>query len=283
MTASHPDPFREVDTQADPGRFLAALEERGRTPAQARLRRRFLRFVPVRAGAHVLEVGCGSGVVLRDLVASVGPRGRVVGVDPSRWLLAAAARLLAGHPGRRRVALRTGDGARLPFANARFDVSLAVTVLLHVADPLAVVREMARVTRPGGLVAVQDQDFGTVALAHPDRPLTECILGGVAARIYEEPWSGRRLPALLRAAGLTLVRLLTDVYQDTTLAPYSKNFLERRAENAVRFGLADPAAVQGWLDAVTALVARGDFVLTMNYYGAVGVVPGAAGARRRSR
>ena len=156
MTAPHPDPFRDIDAQADPARFLATLEERGRTPAQSRLRRRFLRFIPVRAGDHVLEVGCGSGVVVRDLAARVGPRGRVVGVDPSRWLLEAAARLLGDHPRRGRVALRTADGARLPFAAGRFDVTLAVTVLLHVADPLAVVREMARVTRPGGLIAVQD-------------------------------------------------------------------------------------------------------------------------------
>ena len=85
---------------------------------------------------------------------------------------------------------------------------------------------------------------------------------------------GRRLPGLLRAAGLGRVRLLTDVYQDTTLAPFSKSFLERRAENAVRFGLVTPATAQDWLDAFTALVAGGAFVLTMNYYGAVGVKPG---------
>lgn len=283
MTAVHPDPFRDIDAQADPARFLATLEERGRTPAQARLRRRFLRFVPVRAGARVLEVGCGSGVVLRDLAARVGPRGRVVGVDPSRWLLEAAARLHRDHPLRGRIALRVGDGAKLPFAAARFDVTVAVTVLLHVADPLAVVREMARVTRPGGLVAVQDQDFGTVALTHPDRALTERILSRVAERIYEEPWSGRRLPGLLRAAGLTSIRLLTDVYQDTTLLPYTKAFIERRAENAVRFGIVDQAVAQAWLDAVTALVAQGDFVLTVNYYGAVGVKPGARGGRRGIR
>jgi len=281
MTLAHPDPFRDVDAQADPSRFLEALEKRGRTPAQARLRRRFLAFVPIRPGERVLEVGCGSGVVLRDVAARVGPGGRAVGVDPSRWLLDAARHLLRGHPLRRRIALRAGDGARLPFPDGRFDATLAVTVLLHVADPLAVVREMARVTRPGGRVAVQDQDFGTVALTHPDRALTARILDGVAAHIYEEPWSGRRLPGLLRAAGLAPVRLLTDVYQDTALAPYTRDFIERRAENAVRFGLTDEATAQRWLDALTALVARGEFVLTMNYYGAVGIRPGAAPARRR--
>jgi SAM-dependent methyltransferase len=146
-------------------------------------------------------------------------------------------------------------------------------VLLHVADPLKVVREMARVTRPGGRVAVQDQDFGCVAAAHPDRDLTDRILLGVVRYLYAEPYSGRRLPGLLLEAGLERPRLLTDVYQDTALTPWSRSFLERRAENAVRFGVVDEATAQRWLDGFTALVARGAFVLTMNFYGAVATRP----------
>jgi SAM-dependent methyltransferase len=258
-----------------------SLEVRGRTPAQIRLRRRFLRFVPIRAGQRVLEVGCGTGVVMRDLAALVGPRGEVVGVDPSRSMVSAARVLARAHPLKRRMRWRLAPGAALPFAKGRFDATLAVTVLLHVAQPEAVVSEMVRVTRPGGRVAVQDQDFGTVAVTHPDRDLTERILWGVAAHMYEEPHSGRRMPALLRAAGLQDVRLLTDVFQDTTLEPFAKSFLERRGENAVRFGLVDAPTAQTWLDGFTELVARGDFVLTFNYYGAVGIKPPAARARAR--
>lgn len=278
----HPDPYRDVDAQPDAEQLIASLETRGRTPSQVRLRRRFLRFIPVRPGDGVLEVGCGTGVVLRDLAALVGGRGRVVGVDRSRLLLGAARRLCRRTARAAPVALRLARGEELPLAADRFDVTLAVTVLLHVPDPLRVVREMARVTRPGGRVALQDQDFGTVAVAHPDRALTDRIMDGVAARIYEEPYSGRRLPALLRAAGLTGVRLATEVYQDTTLEPYSKTFLERRAERAVTFGIVDPPTVQRWLDALTAMAAAGSFVLTMNFYGAVGTkAPGRDGARRR--
>ena len=69
------------------------------------------------------------------------------------------------------------------------------------------------------------------------------------------------------------MRLLTDVFQDTTLEPWTKTFLERRAENAVRFGVVDVPTAQRWLDGFTAVVAAGAFVLTMNYYGAVGVKP----------
>ena len=265
--AAHPDPYRNIDAQPDVARMIEALEQRGRAPAQRRLRRRFLRFVGVRSRDRVLEVGCGTGVVLRDLAALVGARGAIVGVDPSRHVVTAARALCREV---RTISVRVADGAHLPFAAGRFDAAIAVTVVLHVADPLAMVKEMVRVTRPGGTIALQEQDFGTVAVTHPDRELTDRILRGVAAHIYEEPYSGRRLPGLLRAAGLERVRLLTDVYQDTELEPYTKTVLERRAENAVRVGIVDPRTAQRWLDGITKLVADGAFVMTINYYGAVG-------------
>jgi ubiquinone/menaquinone biosynthesis C-methylase UbiE len=267
---AHPDPWRAVDAQPTAATLAAALEVRGRTPSQVRLRRRFLRWVPVRAGARVLEVGCGTGVVARDLAALVGRRGAVTAVDPSATLLARARALSRGGAGGRLV-FRRADGHRLPFGDGRFDVTLAITVILHVADPLRVVKEMARVTRPGGRVGLQDQDFGLIGAAHPDRALTATILDGVAARIYSEPHSGRRLGALLRAAGLTEVRMLADTYQDTTLTQFSRSFLGRRAENAVRFGIVDAPTAERWLDGFNALHAEGNFVLTMQYFGAVGV------------
>jgi len=252
--------------------MAAALEVRGRTPSQIRLRRRFLRWVPVGAGAHVLEVGCGTGVVARDLAALVGRRGRVSAVDTSATLLARARSLSRGVPGGP-IVFRRVDGSRLPFGDRRFDVTLAITVILHVEDPVRVVKEMARVTRLGGRVGLQDQDFGLIGAAHPDRELTATILDGVAARIYAEPHSGRRLGALLRTAGLADVRMIADVYQDTTLTQFSRNFLGRRAENAVRFGIVDAPTAERWLDGFNALHAEGNFVLTMQYFGAAGVKP----------
>ena len=264
------DPWRTVDAQPDVRAMIAGLEARGGTRAQVRLRARFLRFVPVRRGQRVLEVGCGTGVVLRDLAPRVGRRGAVVGVDASRTILQTARRLCRTHPN---ITLRHADGARLPFADAQFDAALAMTVILHVAEPLGVVREMARVTRPGGRVGLQDQDFGMLGVTHPDREQTDRILRGVVHHLYEEPYSGRRLAGLLRGAGLARVRVLTDFFQDTTLEPWTKTFLERRAESAVRFGLVDRAAAQKWLDGFTALVAEGSFVFAMTYFGAVGVKP----------
>jgi ubiquinone/menaquinone biosynthesis C-methylase UbiE len=267
------DPYRAIDRQADPGRFARILEARGSQRHQAQLRRGFLSLAGVRAGMRVLDVGCGTGVVTRDVARRVGARGTVVGVDPSGALLAVARRRARLEGSGARPRFRRGDGLALPFASASFDVALAVTVLLHVPGSDRVLGEMARVTRPGGRVAVLDQDFGTLALDVPDRALTRRILDGHAERFYAEPWSGRTLARRLRRAGLARVRSRVFVVVDRVYDDYVRWMLERRADLATRWRLVTAADGRRWLRSVEVAADRGDFFMSLNYYGAVGVRP----------
>lgn len=271
--ALHPDPYRAVDRQADPLKMVESLEDRGRTPTQVRLRRRFLAFAGMRPGWKVLEVGSGSGVVCRDVAALVGDSGQVIGVDPSRVFVREARRLARPHGLGSRVRFEVGNGLRLRFRDGTFDATLAVTVLLHVPDADQLLREMIRVTRPGGIVAVQDQDFGTLALDHPDPALTQRLFDGVAKKIYADPWSGRTLPRKLRSLGLESVRLLTEVYQDTAFEPWSRTFLLRRAENAVKWRILSERQAERWLAGIEARAYAKTFLMTLNFYGVVGVKP----------
>jgi ubiquinone/menaquinone biosynthesis C-methylase UbiE len=267
------DPYGAIDRQRQPHGYVEHLEARGRTPAQRRLRRRFLRFARIGPGHQILEVGSGTGIVTREAAALVGPRGQVIGVDPSRVMTQAARRLArAGQVGTR-IVHTVGDGARLRFRANRFDRVFAVTVLLHVRNSSAILREMIRVTRPGGIVAVQDQDFGSLTLDHPDRALSARIMDGVVARMYPDPFSGRRIFGRLVRLGLRRVRLSVEVFQDTRLEPYTHAMLTRRAENAVRLGLAGASSAARWLAAIERQAASGQFAFTLNYYAARGVKP----------
>ena len=274
MSAAGPgivDPYRAVDREQDPQRFARVLEARGRQPAQTRLRAGFLSLAGVRAGMRVLDVGCGTGVVTRDIVARVGPRGVAVGVDPSRALLAVARRRARENGARGRMTFRSGDGLALPFPRASFDVALAVTVLLHVPAGEEMLREMIRVTRPGGRVAALDQDYGTFVLDVPDRALTRRIVDGHAERFYAEPWSGRTLARRFRQAGLREVRGRAFVVVDSVYDDYVRSMLERRVELAVRWRVVTAAEGRRWLGSAAAAASRGDFYMSLNYYGAVGI------------
>jgi ubiquinone/menaquinone biosynthesis C-methylase UbiE len=267
------DPYRAIDRQSDPSRFATILEARGGQPNQARLRRGFLSLAGIEAGMRVLDVGCGTGVVTRDIAARVGAGGAAIGVDPSRALLAVARRRNRGRAPGARPTFRHGDGLALPFPPASFDVTLAVTVLLHVPAGDRILAEMLRVTRPGGRVAVLDQDFGTLALDVPDRALTRRIVDGHAERVYAEPWSGRTLARRLRLAGLARVRSRAFVVVDRAYDDYVRAMLERRVELVTGWGVVPAAEARRWLRSAEAAAARGDFFMSLNYYGAAGVRP----------
>jgi SAM-dependent methyltransferase len=100
----------------------------------------------VRAGQRVLDVGCGPGALTGELVARVGP-GAVAAVDPSPKFVTAAQER---NPG---VDVQVAAAEELPFRDHDFDAALAQLVVHFMADPVAGLREMGRVTRQGGAVA----------------------------------------------------------------------------------------------------------------------------------
>ncbi|MGH2428688.1 MAG: class I SAM-dependent methyltransferase [Candidatus Limnocylindria bacterium] len=103
-------------------------------------------FAGVQQGQRALDVGCGPGALTGELVARLGPE-LVVGVDPSEPFVVAARER---HPG---VEVRQSAAEDLPFSDGEFDVTIAQLVVHFMADPVIGLREMARVTRPGGIVA----------------------------------------------------------------------------------------------------------------------------------
>jgi len=151
-----------------------------------------------RPGDTVLDLGCGTGNLARAL-ATAGFR--VAGCDVSGQMLARAARDPGGRDrGRCGGWVRLAPGwRRLPFASAAFDVVVAASMLEYVAEPAAVLRECARVLRPGGVVLYTVPD-----LRHPVRWAEWCaqrlagVTGGLSGDGLGSRWNGYH--AYLRAS-----------------------------------------------------------------------------------
>lgn len=112
----------------------------------------FADAVGVAPGHRVLDVGCGPGALTTVLVDRLGAD-QVAAVDPSEPFVAEARRRLPG------VDVRRAAAEDLPYADSSFDCVLAALVVHFMTDPVAGLREMGRVTRPGGTVAACVWDF----------------------------------------------------------------------------------------------------------------------------
>ncbi|GAA3364806.1 methyltransferase domain-containing protein [Saccharopolyspora gregorii] len=148
-------------------------------------------------GAAVLDVGCGPGTITHDFAERVAP-GHVTGVDNAAEIVEQAS---AGAPAN--TAFQVADVYALPFADGSFDVVHAHQVLQHLTDPVAALREMRRVCRPGGIVAARDADYAAMTW-YPQLPaLTDWLdlYHRVARGNDAEPDAGRRLLGWAREAG----------------------------------------------------------------------------------
>lgn len=166
---------------------------------------RFVGWLDPAPGGAWLDVGCGTGALLRAIASAAAPS-QLAGVDPSQAFLATAARGLPPD-----AELRVGDAEHLPFDDHAFDAVVSGLVLNFLPDPAAALRAMRSACRPGGVVAAYVWDYadGMQFLRHFWDVATELDAG--AARLDE----GRsRFPLclpgplsdLFEAAGLSSVK-----------------------------------------------------------------------------
>ncbi|MCD6237638.1 MAG: methyltransferase domain-containing protein [Thermoplasmata archaeon] len=146
----------------------------------------------------ILDVGCGSGMVTRDIAGLT--KGEVIGIDGSPEMIEVARVVLEEHDN---VELLVGDAHAIPFCDNTFDITTCNLLLMWSSDPQKVVKEMTRVTKRGGIVlASLEPDYGG-KLHWPENPRVDPIFAGEAIkRRGGDPHIGRKLRMLFVRAGL---------------------------------------------------------------------------------
>ena len=210
-------------------------------------------------GQRLLDVGCGPGSITIDLAARVAP-GEVVGLDRSERVIEIA-RDAARRAGAGEIAFDVGDVYALPYADASFDVVHAHQLLQHLTDPVAALRELRRVARPGGLVAVRDADYSAMTWYPPSAGLDEwlALYHEVTAANRAQAAAGRRLLSWVRDAGFDPAGIVPSAGIWCCATPEDRRWwadlwAERStssdfASQAVERGLADDVALENLADA----------------------------------
>lgn len=158
------------------------------------------------SGADILDVGCGPGTITVGVAGVVKP-GTVTGVDIEDSLLRKA-RDLATRSAIGNVNFEKCDAHKLAFPDNTFDLSFTRNSLEWFLDPVDVVKEMVRVTKPGGLVVASDVDWGGI-IYYPPCPAFDDFLSRAAEvqtdsnrNTHMDYQCGRKLYSYLRQAGL---------------------------------------------------------------------------------
>jgi arsenite methyltransferase len=125
-------------------------------------------------GDEVLDVGCGPGFYVVDILDVVGENGVVTGVDASAAMLAIAGRKAGDRPN---VRLLEGEATKLPLGDASVDRAISVQVFEYLSDVDAALAELMRVVRPGGRVVIWDIDWSTLSWHSSDTERMRRMVG----------------------------------------------------------------------------------------------------------
>lgn len=262
--------FSYVDADSETATLIAALDEQASLPAIQRLRAAAAELLRPQLGARLLDVGCGTGEVVRALAGLVGADGAVVGVEPSTTMLDEARRRTgASTP---HVEFHGGDIERLAFDGASFDGVTCERVFQHLTTPDAALAELVRVTRPGGRVVVIDTDWGMHAIHGADPRLTTRVLEGWASNAANG-WSGRRLPGLFADAGLRDRAVVAETLTSTDdRRPLGQPFTTMAAV-AERAGVLAAGDAERWLAQLADAGTRSQFFWAVTMFAVAGTRP----------
>jgi ubiquinone/menaquinone biosynthesis C-methylase UbiE len=252
-------------SREDAQRMAAFLEDRARCPDQRQVNDWLIAALDPRPGECILEAGSGSGVMARMIAPRVAPGGVVVGMDVSHDMAFAAQEYLAADPAGA-VEFVIASAEVMPFPDGAFDAAFAARLLLHVPDAAAVLRQLVRVTRPRGRVAVMDLDFETLAIDHPDRELTRRIIAWRTDHHSGDNWSGRQLYRRMVEAGLRDVTVLPITTMATDDQAGLTGSVFRAAEVVRDGGAITPMEHDAWTAVLRERLDAGTFMAAATYF-----------------
>ncbi len=223
-----------------------------------------LRALRLHAGDHVLDAGCGTGLLTEILSAQVGDRGKVTGLDYSQDMLNLAdprCRELGN------VELHQGSVTELPFDTESFDAASCIQTLLYVKEVDTAIGELYRVLKPGGRVGIIETDWHGLVINSPDVTTTRLMTDAWDATVSSPNLPPQLIPKL-NSAGFSAVKaqaipVLNDSHNS---AGYGAGMVRYMAKNAVKQGVVDQQQADRWLDEMVDQFEQQGFFFCVNRF-----------------
>ncbi len=234
------------------------------TPDVVEQRERVLDALALRAGEHVVDLGCGPGLLALQMAERVGSGGAIQCIDASESMVAMARRRCGGA---KWVEARVGDVAALPYSQHTFDAGVCTQVYEYVSDIDRALAELYRVLKPGGRAVIVHTDWES-SVWHSSDPARMRRMIEAWDRHCPHPHLPRTLGPRFRAVGFTnprveVITLLNDRYHPDT---YSFGVIPLLAAYAKRHELVPREEADAWMADLQELGHRGEYFFSLSRY-----------------
>ena len=241
--------------------LIKFLEDVEAFPSVAEVFQLQLKWLDIKEGDHVLDVGCGIGLQAQSMAKLVGPGGSVAGTDLSNVMIEIARGRAASS--NLPVEFFTADAAAQPFADQSFDCVRTERVLMYIQDTQAVLREFKRLLKPGGKVVVFDFDWDATVIAHRDKTLTRKIVR-YASDSFPSGRIGGELFHQMRNAGFKNVNIKPFSYSGNTgvLQDITKRIYEGILQTGISNNIFTQTEIANWWEALDKDTEAGDLFIS---------------------
>ena len=240
------------------------IERVYQTPDVVRQRLAVLAKLSLELGESVLDVGCGTGLLLELLAQAVDKTGQAFGIDTSDDMLGFARHRCIDLP---QVKLQQGGVENLKFSDNSFDAIACTQVLLYVDDVKLALAEMHRVLKPGGRLVIVETDWDGAVMNSADPELTRRIFDSWDQAV-SSPNLPRRLKPMLLKAGFNHVQVDAVPIINTQFShnEFSRSMIDSFSNIGVTNQAITAAEAGEWQDGLRSLAEQGEYFFAVNRF-----------------
>jgi len=236
--------FQNVDN-AQHQFLIKFLEDAGAFPSVLEGFEMQLKWLDIKEGYHVLDVGCGIGLQAQSMAKLVGAEGKVAGTDLSNTMIEIARSRTASS--NLPLVFFTADAAAQPFPDQSFDCVRTERMLMYIQDIQKVLKEFKRLLKPGGKIVIFDFDWDATVIAHKDKTLTRKIIH-YASDSFPNGRIGGELFHLMKNAGFENVKVKPYSYSGNNqiLLDITKRIYEGILQTGISNNIFTQTEIDNW-------------------------------------